>query len=47
MYIENEANTAKQRRVYEECKLQIMVLTAEDVITTSTDTGEEYPDYWG
>ena len=43
MYIENEANTTKERRVYEECKLHITYLSQEDVITASTDAGEEYP----
>ena len=49
MYIENEANTTKTRRVYEECKLQIIYL-AKDVLTTdqSREAGEEYPgDLWG
>lgn len=46
MYIENEANTTKNRRVYEESKLEITYLVQEDIITESTDTGEEYPDEW-
>ena len=46
MYIENEANTTKIRRVYEESKLEITYLTQADVITESTDTGKEYPDEW-
>lgn len=46
MYIENEVNTTKERRVYEECKLHITYLEVNDVITASTDVGEEYPDEW-
>ncbi|MBQ7912996.1 MAG: hypothetical protein IJ308_04520 [Clostridia bacterium] len=46
MYIKDEVNTATVRRVYEECKLVITYLTQNDVITTSTDTGEEYPEGW-
>ena len=47
MYFENEVDTTVKRRVYEECKLVITYLAQDDVITASTDTGEEYPDYWG
>jgi hypothetical protein len=47
MYIENEANTTKNRRVYEESKLEITYLTQADVITASTDVGGEYPEIWG
>lgn len=46
MYIENEANTTKNRRVYEESKLEITYLTQTDVITESTDVGGKYPDDW-
>lgn len=50
MYIENEANTTKNRRVYEESKLEITYLAQEDIITdiitASTDTGKGYPDEW-
>jgi len=48
MYFENDVDTATKRRVYEECKLVITYLAQDDVITASTDVGEEYPgDLWG
>ena len=46
MCVKEEVNMAKERRVYEECKLQITYLSQEDVITASTDVGGEYPDEW-
>lgn len=47
MCFENKVDTAVKRRVYEECKLVITYLAQDDVITVSTDTGEEYPENWG
>ena len=48
MYFKNEVDTAENRRVYEECKLVITYLAQDDVITASTDVGEEHPgDLWG
>lgn len=47
MCIKSEVDSADMRRVYEECQVQIIRLGEEDLLTASTDVGEEYPEIWG
>lgn len=37
----------KVLQIYDEPIVQICVIDEKDVLTASTDTGEEYPEMWG